>query len=169
MSRRLADEVEDQKEQGRLMQKVHRISAKAIVVNNEQILLIKKSDSEGDYYILPGGGQEHGENLFQTLIREVKEETGYSVQPKDLVFVRDYIGANHEFASDSSHFHQVELYFEATLEKDGHSDAHLPDNGQIGIEWLPAEEIKKSRVYPLSLRDAISDRKGPRAYLGDVN
>ncbi len=44
--------------------------AKAVVVNDKQILLIKKTDSDGDYYILPDGGQEHGENLFQTLIRK---------------------------------------------------------------------------------------------------
>ncbi|WP_413289232.1 NUDIX domain-containing protein [Bdellovibrio sp. HCB337] len=151
------------------MQKVHRISAKAVVINDGKILLIKKTDSGGDYYILPGGGQEHGENLHQTLIREVKEETGYSIQPKDLLFVRDYIGANHEFKAEASHFHQVELYFEAELEKDGHTKAHMPDSGQIGVEWVSAKDIKKSRVYPLSLRDAISSRKSSKVYLGDVN
>lgn len=151
------------------MRKVHRISAKAIVVDDDRILLIKKADADGDYYILPGGGQEHGETLFQTLIREVKEETGYSIQPKDLVFVRDYIGANHEFAKDSSHFHQVELYFEASLMRDGHSEAYLLDDGQIGVEWLPAVEIQKHRVYPLSLREVIGVRKAPKRYLGDVN
>ncbi|MBC7742509.1 MAG: NUDIX domain-containing protein [Bdellovibrionaceae bacterium] len=151
------------------MQKIHRISAKAIVVKNDRILLIKKSDSNGDYFILPGGGQEHQENLLQTIIREVKEETGFLVKPAELLFVRDYIGANHEFATESSHFHQVELYFEAVLAEDGHTDAHLPDNGQIGVEWLPLSEIKNNRVYPLTLRNEIRNRKSSKVYVGDVN
>ena len=149
--------------------KTHRISAKAIVIHNDCLLLIKKADAEGDYYILPGGGQEHGETLFQTLVREVREETGFAVDPIDLIFVRDYIGANHEFAETSSHFHQVELYFEACLANSGHSHAHLPDSGQIAVEWLPLTEVQARRVYPLSLREMMQSQKSERIYLGDVN
>lgn len=151
------------------MEKVHRVSAKAIVVHEDRMLLTKKTDAGGDYYILPGGGQEHGESLFQTLIREVLEETGYRIEPKDLVFVRDYIGANHEFAADSSHFHQVELYFEARLVDSAAAEILVPDKGQIGIEWLPLSRVGACRVYPLKLREAIRDRHSSRRYVGDVN
>lgn len=40
-----------------------RNSAKAVIIQEGKLLAIKKQDKEGYYYILPGGGQEHGENL----------------------------------------------------------------------------------------------------------
>lgn len=151
------------------MNKGPRISAKAIIIQDEKILLIKKSDAKGEYFIFPGGGQDRGENLHQAIVREVKEETGFAVEPLDLIFVRDYIGANHEFAADSSHIHQVELYFEAKLASDGHTQAHLLDSGQIGIEWVPLSQIGECRVFPLELREFIRETKSPRIYLGDIN
>lgn len=149
--------------------KVHRVSVKAMVVHEGRLLLIKKADESGVYYIFPGGGQEHGEALTETLIREVREETGLAVAPGDLIVVRDYIGANHEFRETSSHFHQVELYFSASLLASGHAVATQPDNGQIGLEWLPLEQVATSRIYPLSLREVFAARSAPRIYAGDVN
>lgn len=150
-------------------EKVHRVSVKAMVVHEDRLLLIKKIDSDGEYFIFPGGGQEHGEALTQTLIREVKEETGFAVEPGELVCIRDYIGANHEFRDNSSHFHQVELYFSAKLLKDGHTSADLPDAGQIGVEWLPLAKVLASRVYPLSLRSIFANQRSEKIYVGDVN
>jgi 8-oxo-dGTP diphosphatase len=151
------------------MNKVHRVSAKAVVIKDGAILLIKKTGSGGDYFLLPGGGQNHGEPLNETVIREVKEETGFLVTVGDLFFVRDYIGANHEFAAHESHFHQVELYFNATLADSGHSEATLLDNDQTGIEWLPLELVTKSQIYPLSVREILRDQKSEKFYLGDIN
>ncbi|GAB2534995.1 NUDIX domain-containing protein [Gracilibacillus alcaliphilus] len=50
-----------------------RNSAKAIILHNQHSLAVKKQDNEGFYYLLPGGGQEHGENLHQALARECIE------------------------------------------------------------------------------------------------
>lgn len=35
---------------------VHRISVKAMVVHEGKLLLIRKRDQEGDYFVFPGGG-----------------------------------------------------------------------------------------------------------------
>lgn len=82
-----------------------RISAKAIIIHKDQILLIRyKSDSD-EWYTLPGGGQMFGETLTETLIRECLEETAYKIEPERLVFVREYIGNNHEFAEFDKDVH----------------------------------------------------------------
>lgn len=63
-----------------------RNSAKAIVVKEGKLLTIKMHENGGTYYILPGGGQEHGENLHQALERECKEELGAEVEIRELLF-----------------------------------------------------------------------------------
>ena len=85
-----------------------RNSAKAVIVKDEKLLAIKIQENSGTYYILPGGGQEHGENLHQALIRECKEELGADIEIGDLIFVREYIGKNHELAAYHAHAHQKE-------------------------------------------------------------
>jgi 8-oxo-dGTP diphosphatase len=151
------------------MEKVLRLSAKALIVRDQKLLVIRKRDENQDYFLLPGGGQEHGETLPEVVRREVLEETGYRVRAGDLVFVRDYIGANHEFAKDSSHFHQVEFYFKAELESDHAEKPTIPDDGQTGIEWIPLEQVESSRIYPMSLRREIATQAAKPVYRGDVN
>lgn len=50
-------------------------AARAVIINNDKILLIKVEDRG---YKLPGGGLEDGETYIKALLREIKEETGYS-------------------------------------------------------------------------------------------
>ncbi len=53
-----------------------RRAARAIIRNGNKYLLIYSK--YGDYKF-PGGGMEKGEEINQTLVREVQEETGYYV------------------------------------------------------------------------------------------
>ena len=154
-----------------------RVSVKALVFRAGRILLTKKSDSEGDFYIAPGGGQEHGETMPQTLEREVREETGYIVKAGELFFVREYIGANHEFAEFDGKMHQVELYFRATLQGMDTVPVTQPDTGQIGVEWVELGRLERVRLYPQSLREKFVSVAGENGepdsrnhvYVGDVN
>ena len=64
------------------------ITVKGIVVLNNQILLMKRARPSSDglgYWELPGGGLEYGETPNQALIRELKEETGYSAKNIKLI------------------------------------------------------------------------------------
>ncbi|UUI01771.1 NUDIX domain-containing protein [Oceanobacillus jeddahense] len=93
-----------------------RNSAKAIIIQDHQLLAIKKRDKDGYYFILPGGGQEHGENLHQTLQRECIEEINTTVEIANLLFNREYIGKNHEHFEFDGNIHQLEYMFLCTSE-----------------------------------------------------
>lgn len=149
-----------------------RAAVKAIIIHNGKLLCTKNKDAEGYYYRLPGGGQEHGENIHDALRRECFEEISVNLHIGDVVFVRDYIGKNHEFASTDSHFHQVEYMFDCKL-KDGEQPKKgtTPDNKQVGVEWVDLSRFDDYRVYPEALKKHIFEDGtfSEPIYIGDVN
>lgn len=65
----------------------------AIVIEDDQILLLNQ-DTEGDRaWSLPGGKVEPGETIEEALRREVQEETGLEVHVGDLLYVCDVVKA----------------------------------------------------------------------------
>ena len=149
-----------------------RISAKAVVVVGGRILLLTHRDAEGDWYSLPGGGQRHGETLPQAIERECLEETGLRVRMGRLLFIRDYIADNHEFAAEEGGAHQVELMFECDLvEGDAPQLGAQPDDMQTGAEWQNLADLRVLRMYPKAVALILAEGvpEGRAHYLGDVN
>ena len=149
-----------------------RVSVKAIILKEDKILLCRNRDEDGDWYILPGGGQNRGESLSDALKRECFEEIGAKVEVGPIQLIRDYIGRNHEFSQDAD-IHQVEIMFECKLQGDYDPGVgHSPDFDQTGVEWLKIEELSNYRIYPAALRESLRNGiiESPGAtYLGDVN
>ena len=149
-----------------------RNSAKAVIVKDGHVLLTRNRDGQGDFYLFPGGGQEHGEELRDAVVRECIEETGLPVAVGDLLHVREYIGRNHEFAEWDGDVHQVEFYFACTAETDGPEpvmNGDLPDPNQTGVEWVPLERLPDIRLYPARLGDKLARSLALPCYLGDTN
>jgi len=147
-----------------------RYSIKGIIIQDERILVTKATDDFGDYYLLPGGGQEPGETMHEALQRECLEEIGTIVVIHDIRLVRDYIGKNHEFIHDRRS-HQVEMMFYCTLPEGAiPSMGKLPDNNQTSVEWLPLDKLSQYRLYPQTLRKVIANLEYNRQiYYGDIN
>ncbi|MBD5554871.1 MAG: NUDIX hydrolase [Roseburia sp.] len=60
-----------------------------ILIEDEQILVVKQKLSESRDWSLPGGRLERGETLEQALKREIKEETGLIVEVGKLLYICD--------------------------------------------------------------------------------
>jgi 8-oxo-dGTP diphosphatase len=149
-----------------------RNSAKALIIDEGRLLAIKQLDDEGDWYTLPGGGQHPGETLIDALQRECLEELGVGVEVGLLRHIREYIGANHEFAVEDAGVHQIEFMFECALLADPFgAEPLLPDQRQVGIAWLPLAGLRSYRLYPLELRPLLAHGIDPDSpvYLGDIN
>ncbi len=146
-----------------------RTSTKAIIIENKALLVIVgKGEIGEEYYYLPGGGQDKFETLEDCLKRECLEEIDAKVIVGDILFVRDYIARNHEFAAFDPNFHQVDFYFECSLEPDQiPKNGASPDTTQQGVYWLPLSELETANLYPQKLKTALLARD--RVYLGDVN
>ncbi len=147
-----------------------RISAKAIIERDGKLLVTENGDHlEGAYYLLPGGGQEKKESIEETLKRECMEELGVRIQAGEFAVIREYIGANHEFAAWDEEFHQVELMFYCRLIDEPKKEALVDgDLRQIGFAWIPIEELEQVRIYPKALASWLNGTR-KNQYLGDVN
>lgn len=147
-------------------------AAKAIIIRGDSILALKKEDKDGVYYSLPGGGQEKGETLEDALLRECVEEIGTEVEIKRLAFVRDYIGANHEFAKSDSEIHKVEFFFECYVPEIYRArNGAKPDSAQREVIWLLLENTYENMLYPRALCEYFTKLNDPvnPVYLGDIN
>ena len=61
-----------------------RISARAIIIEDNKLLtMFRRKIKDGvvkEYYVIPGGGQDEGEALENTVVRELKEEMNVEIK-----------------------------------------------------------------------------------------
>ena len=149
-----------------------RTAARAIIVRNDELLVVRIKSEEGEFLVLPGGGQNHGETLHQTVVREVNEELGLSVVVEELAYVREYVGKNHSMHRIHGHFHQVEAVFHCKCEDFGSIGAgKSQDRRQVGYLWIPLSKLDQHPISPPGLSKIIMQNKkgGMGRYLGDVH
>jgi 8-oxo-dGTP diphosphatase len=145
-----------------------RYAAKALIIEDARLLCLRKRGDIGAYYVLPGGGQEPGELLPETLARECLEELGARVEPGPLRFVQEYVGRNHLFKAVHGGMHFVNLYFECRLLERPLSRPLSPDQGQEALEWLGLDRLSEAAFFPRALAGRLREPfpEGV-AYLGD--
>ena len=108
----------------------------AIIFNEKNQVLImsrKTDDFMGGIDELPSGNMEQGENIYEALVREVKEETNI-----DVVNVKSYIG-NFDYISGSG---KKARQYNFVLDVKNTENIILTEHDKYN--WLTIEEIRKS-------------------------
>jgi len=54
-------------------------AARAIIIENDQMLLMHRSKEDQQYFTLVGGRRNEGETVEECLLREIREETGLEI------------------------------------------------------------------------------------------
>jgi len=128
-----------------------RNAVRAVIVRNDQVLLLKKTGGDrGERYALPGGAQNLGETLAQALKRECLEEIGSTVEIVALMNVADHFKTRE--TDPPSTRHMVEFLFRCTLPDDYIAQNGIkPDKSQIDVVWVNLAKLAAMRLYPETL------------------
>lgn len=117
--------------------------------NQDRLLLIHKTDN--GKWALPGGGHDPGESVTDTVIREVKEETGYDIEV--ITITGTYTNPRHVMAYDDGEVRQqFSLAFRARLVGGQMQTSSESDE----VVWLTPDELADLDMHP-SMRQRIDD------------
>jgi 8-oxo-dGTP pyrophosphatase MutT (NUDIX family) len=150
-----------------------------MIVSDGKILLVKCRNTTssvidgicpGDpYYLLPGGGQNQYETLENAVRRECMEETGYAVSVGKMAVIHEEIYDDPSFrARYPDYAHKLHIVFQCTVQAGSGGEPLECDRDQIGIEWVPLDEVKNLPVFPRAIHRYLvdCDLTGGLSFLG---
>jgi ADP-ribose pyrophosphatase YjhB (NUDIX family) len=74
------------------------ISAAALIVQNNQVLLVNhRVAGQFDFWLPPGGRLEGEESIFECVKRESFEETGLTVEPERILYIQEFAEPDYHF------------------------------------------------------------------------
>lgn len=132
--------------------------------------MIKKLYDDGqEIYTLPGGSQDPGETLDQTVIREVYDETAAKVQVVGLLNVYEH--SRQSGKEPGVIKHKIEFAFLCKV--DEHYKPKMgksPDPHQIAVEWIYLNSLNKLKLHPSGLSEILKEITLPEQsiYLGNI-
>ncbi|WP_431927985.1 NUDIX domain-containing protein [Micromonospora wenchangensis] len=138
------------------------VVAVSVFVRDEQarVLLIRRTDN--GLWSLPGGGQEIGESVAETAVRETHEETGISVEVVGMVGVYSDPGHVIEY-SDGEVRQQFSLCFRAVPV----SGTPTPSDESHEVRWVARDELAALDIHPSTLlRITHGYEERPEPYIG---
>jgi ADP-ribose pyrophosphatase YjhB (NUDIX family) len=136
-------------------------SVTAIVANDQgKLLLVHKTDN--DLWALPGGAMDVGESMADTVVREVKEETGIDVAVTGVVGI--YTNPNHVMAYDDGEVRQqCSICF--TTRMLGGQLATSSETSEVA--WVAPDQLDSLNMHPsmrLRIDHYLERRSAP--YIG---
>ncbi len=120
-----------------------RRSARAIVLAEGRLLLIRREREALSYFVLPGGGIEPGETSEQACARELREETTLEASAVTLVST-----------SDAVDLFRVEDWAGIPRLGGVESARQAPDN-RYELVWVAVEDLADLPFQPAALKPIV--------------
>lgn len=128
------------------------IGVGAVVLGGDEVLLVRRRHPprQGEWS-LPGGRQEWGETVADTLCREVREETGLVVRVLGLIDVVDLIERDGTTGRVERHYTLIDLLAEP-VGGTARAGSDASEVGWFALDRLPALWSETRRVITLGNR-----------------
>ncbi|MEM1288226.1 MAG: NUDIX domain-containing protein [Pseudomonadota bacterium] len=125
-----------------------RLAARALIVESDRLLLVNAyPGGHSDLWCAPGGGVERHSPIPDNLVREIHEELGVTIAVGPMVAINEY----HSREKD---FHQVELFFRATIVEGSIDQGWRDPSGVVSTRrYFAPEDAGEIRFKPDSLFD----------------
>ncbi|KEK22242.1 NUDIX hydrolase [Bacillus gaemokensis] len=119
----------------------------AIIVQENEIALIKRIRNNEVYFVFPGGGIEEYETPEEATIREVYEELGVHVEIQKLVTKYEYNG--------TQFFYHTRIISGVFGTGNGEEFKSI-ERGEYLPVWIPLKELLSLNVKPYKVAEIIS-------------
>lgn len=131
------------------MQQKKHVGVYALVVKDENILLIKKA--RGCYigmWDLPGGKLEFGEKPLEGLAREVMEETGLVVKESDLLNVLTHVIVCDSTAGEKEELYHIGIIYSVIVDSDDNLKTGADGEDSDGASWVKISDVNEINFTP---------------------
>lgn len=111
------------------------IACETYIVHNGRVLMHKRSETKEKFpgfWVGPGGKVDAGEDVLSAAIREVKEETGVSLDPKDVSL--KVITFHH-------HIDRNEVWVEYLFRAEIPSDQEITSSSEGESSWIELDKV----------------------------
>ena len=121
---------------------------------DEKRVLVTVNPLGSEVYLLPGGEPLAGELIQAAVTRHAREQTGYDVVPRELLWIREHTAPN-RLLLDASGLHVAEFFYRCST-----SAAVAASRGgaphQVSIEWVTRERLSGLKFMPRSLVEPLA-------------
>lgn len=105
-----------------------------LIYKDDEILVQERNKKDWPGLTFPGGHVEKGENFYDAVIREVKEETG-------LTLLKPILCGIEEFKQVHNEDRYIMLYYKCNKFK-----GRIKSSDEGKVYWLKREELKKAKL-----------------------
>ncbi len=131
------------------------VLSRAVIVDQDHLLVCKTRDLPIPFYFLPGGHIEHEESAEDAVLREFLEESGAQCKIKRFLGCLEY---NFEPGhSGICHNHEVNLFFEAESDVLNLDTPLARMEDHIELMWVPLHEIEAIDFRPEPLKTLLPE------------
>lgn len=138
---------------------VFKYRVNGLVLHNDKVLTVDIADN--GFFCLPGGHVHLGEDSFEAVRREVKEETGIEADKVSLFAIIE----NFFPGKNNCKMHEVGVYYlvEAKDLKGRDKDFELIENDEgklvkLNFKWISLDEIEEANFRPDKLKTKLKKR-----------
>jgi ADP-ribose pyrophosphatase YjhB (NUDIX family) len=117
------------------------VAVTAFVLREGQLLLIRRTDN--DLWALPGGAQDFGEFIAETVVRETIEETGVTVEVTGMVGI--YTNPAHLIEYSNG---EVRQQFSICFRADYVAGEPTTSDESSEVRWVPRDELDLLNIHP---------------------